>query len=123
MKRLIHALLFAAACAGAQTPAGTWKPPTENDAVPMDSSKGLPFDITGIRLGMPMAEAAAIVQKLNPRHLWTHCAMALNANQLFVDTLRVADSRIVTDTYVSLTLPPATALVWRVFRTLQQSNT
>jgi hypothetical protein len=64
MKRLMYVLLFATTCAGAQPPAGTWTPPTENDAVPMDSSK-LP-DITGIRLGMPMAEAATIVQKLNP---------------------------------------------------------
>ena len=120
MKRLLFALLFAAACAGAQTPAGTWKPPTENDAVPMDSSK-LP-DITGIRLGMPMAEAAAIVQKLNPGRPMDSLRDGPNANQLFVDTLRVADSRIVTDTYVSLTLPPQPQLVWRVFRTLQQPN-
>jgi hypothetical protein len=120
MKQLMYALLFAAAGAGAQPPVGTWTPPTENDAVPMDSSK-LP-DITGVRLGMPMAEAAAIVQKLNPGRPMDSLRDGPNANQSFVDTLRVADSRVVTDTYVSLTLPPQPQLVWRVYRTLQQPN-
>jgi hypothetical protein len=120
MKRLIYALLFAAAGAGAQPPAGTWTPPTESDAVPMDSSK-LP-DITGIRLGMPMAEAAAIVQKLNPGRPMDQLRDGPSANQLFVERLRVADGRVVTDTYVSLTLPPQPQLVWQVSRTLQQPN-
>ncbi len=120
MKRLLYALLFAAAAAGAQPPSGTWTPPGENDAVPMDSSK-LP-DITGIRLGMPMAEAGALVQKLNPGRPMDSLRDGPNASHLFVDTLRVADSRVVTDTYVSLTLPPQPQLVWRVFRTLQQPN-
>src|ERR1700730_16351573 len=120
MKRLMYALLFAAACAGAQPPAGTWTPPTENDAVPMDSTK-LP-DITGIRLGMPMAEAGAMVQKLNPGRPMDSLRDGPNASQLFVAPRRVADSRVVTDTYVSLTLPPQPQLVWRVFRTLQQPN-
>jgi hypothetical protein len=120
MKRLLYVLLLAAAGAGAQPPSGTWTPPAENDAVPMDSSK-LP-DITGIRLGMPMAAAAATVQKLNPGRPMDQLRDGPNANQLFVDTLRVADSRVVTDTYVSLTLPPQSQLVWRVFRTLQQPN-
>src|SRR5580692_177817 len=100
MRRFIYALLFAAACAGAQPPAGTWTPPTENDGVPMDSSK-LP-DITGIKLGMPIAEAGAIVQKLNPGRPMDQLRDGPGAKQLFVDTLRVADSRIVTDTYVHL---------------------
>ena len=120
MKRLLYVLLIVAAGAGAEPPAGTWTPPTENDAVPMDSSK-LP-DITGVRLGMPMAEAAAIVQKLNPGRPMDSLRDGPNANQSFVDTLRVADSRVVTDTYVSLTLPPQPQLVWRVYRTLQQPN-
>jgi hypothetical protein len=120
MKRLMYVLLFAATCAGAQPPAGTWTPPTENDAVPMDSSK-LP-DITGIRLGMPMAEAAAIVQKLNPGRPMDSLRDGPSASQLFVDTLRVADGRTVTDTYVHLTLPPQPQLVWHVSRTLQQPN-
>lgn len=120
MKRLMYAVLFVATCAGAQPPAGTWTPPSENDAVPMDSSK-LP-DITGIRLGMPMAEASAMVQKLNPGRPMDSLRDGPSANQLFVNTLRVADSRIVTDTYVSLTLPPQPQLVWQVSRTLQQPN-
>ena len=120
MKRLLYPLMFAAACAGAQPPAGTWTPPTENDSVPMDSSK-LP-DITGIRLGMPMAEAGAIVQKLNPGRPMDSLRDGPSANQLFVDTLRVADGRIVTDTYVHLTLPPQPQVVWQVSRTLQQPN-
>jgi hypothetical protein len=120
MQRSMYALLFAAACAGAQPPAGTWTPPTENDAVPMDSSK-LP-DITGIRLGMPMAEAGALVQKLNPGRPMDALRDGPSANQLFVDTFRVADSRVITDTYVDLTLPPKPQLVWRVSRTLQQPN-
>ena len=120
MKRLLYVLLFAAAGAGAQPPSGTWTPPTENDAVPMDSSK-LP-EITGIRLGMSMAEAGALVQKLNPGRQMDSLRDGPNASHLFVDTLRVADSRVVTDTYVSLTLPPQPQLVWRVSRTLQQPN-
>jgi hypothetical protein len=120
MKRLMCALLFATAAAGAQPPAGTWTPPTENDAVAMDSSK-LP-DITGIRLGMPMAEAGAIVQKLNPGRPMDSQRSGPNANQLFVETFRVADSRIITDTYVSLTAPPQPQVVWHVSRTLQQPN-
>ena len=120
MRRFIYALLFAAACAGAQPPAGTWTPPTENDGLPMDSSK-LP-DITGIKLGMPIAEAGAIVQKLNPGRPVDQLRDGPSAKQLFVDTLRVADSRIVTDTYVHLTLPPQPQLVWHVSRTLQQPN-
>jgi hypothetical protein len=120
MKQSMYALLFAAACAGAQPSAGTWTPPPENDAVPMDSSK-LP-DITGIRLGMPMAEAGAIVQKLNPGRPMDSLRDGPGANQLFVDTLRVADGRIVTDTYVHLTLPPQPQVVWQVSRTLQQPN-
>lgn len=121
MKRLMYALLFAAASAGAQPPAGTWTPPpTENDAVPMDSSK-LP-DVTGIRLGMPMAEASALVQKLNPGRPMDALRDGPSANQLFVNTLRVADGRTVTDTYVDLTLPPQPQLVWHVSRNLQQPN-
>jgi hypothetical protein len=120
MKRLMYALLFAAIGAGAQPPAGTWTPPAENDAVAMDSSK-LP-DITGIRLGMSMAEASATVQKLNPGRQMDSLHDGPNANQLFVDTLRVSDSRIITDTFVDLTLPPQPQLVWHVFRTLQQPN-
>jgi hypothetical protein len=120
MKRLLYPLMFAAACAGAQAPAGTWTPPTENDSVPMDSSK-LP-DITGIKLGMPMADASAIVQKLNPGRPMDALRDGPSANQLFVDTLRVADGRTVTDTYVHLTLPPQPQLIWHVSRTLQQPN-
>jgi hypothetical protein len=120
VKRLVYALLFAAASAGAQPPAGTWTPPTENAGVAMDSSK-LP-DITGIRLGMPMTEAGAIVQKLNPGRPMDALRDGPSASQLFVDTLRVADGRVVTDTYVDLTLPPQAQLVWHVSRTLQQPN-
>ena len=120
MKRLLYVLLVAAAGAGAQPPAGTWTPPTESDAVPMNAGK-LP-DITGIRLGMPMAEAAALVQKLNPGRPMDQLRDGPNANQLFVDTLRVADGRTVTDTYVHLTLPPQPQVVWQVSRNLQQPN-
>jgi hypothetical protein len=120
MKRLTCALLSVAFCAGAHSAPGTWTPPSENDAVAMDSSK-LP-DITGIRLGMPMADASATVQKLNPGRQMDSLRDGPNANQLFVATLRVADSRIITDTFVDLTLPPQPQLVWHVFRTLQQPN-
>jgi hypothetical protein len=88
------------------------------ESMAMDSRK-LP-DITGIRLGMPMAEAGAIVQKLNPGRQMDSLHDGPSANQLFVDTLRVADSGIATDTYVNLTLPPQPQLVWHVSRTLQQ---
>jgi hypothetical protein len=120
MKRLKYVLQSVAICAGAQSAPGTWTPPAENDAVAMDSSR-LP-DITGIRLGMPMAEAGATVQKLNPGRQVDSLHDGPNAGQLFVDTLRVADSRIITDTYVDLTLPPQPQLVWHVSRTLQQPN-
>ena len=120
MKRLMYGLLLATASVAAQPPAGTWTPPTENDSVPMDASK-LP-DITGIRLGMPIAEAAAVVQKLNPGRQMDALHDGPSSTQSFVDTLRVADGRIITDTYVNLTLPPQPQLVWRVSRTLQQPN-
>ena len=88
--------------------------------VAMDSSK-LP-DITGIRLGMPMAKPPRSCKSSIRAGPWTQLHDGPNANQLFVDTLRVADSRIVTDTYVDLTLPPQPQLVWHVSRTLQQPN-
>jgi hypothetical protein len=88
--------------------------------VAIDSSK-LP-DITGIRLGMPMPEASVTVQKLNPGRPMDALRDGPSANQLFVDTFRVADGRIITDTYVNLTLPPQPQLVWHVSRTLQQPN-
>jgi hypothetical protein len=120
VRRLTYALLLTALNAHAQPPAGAWTPPNKNDGVAMDSSK-LP-DITGIRLGMPMAEASAVVQKLNPGRPMDQLHDGPNANQSFVDTLRVADSRVITDTYVHLTLPPQPQRVWHVSRTLQQPN-
>jgi hypothetical protein len=120
MKRWMCGLLVATASGAAPPPAAPWTPPAEHDSVAMDSSK-LP-DITGLRLGMPMAEAAALVQKLNPGVRMDALHDGPNASQSFVDTLRVADSRAITDTYVSLTLPPQPQLVWRVSRNLQQPN-
>jgi hypothetical protein len=69
---------------------------------------------------MPMAEASALVQKLNPGMRMDALHDGPSASQLFVDTLRVADDHFGYDTYVSLTLPPQPQVAWRVYRNLQQ---
>jgi hypothetical protein len=69
VKRSMHALLFAAACAGAQPAAGTWTPPTETAAVaaikgPLDPAK-LP-DIGGVHIGEGSEQAVAALKKIHP---------------------------------------------------------